>query len=328
MWLQCVVGKHRVNGVWIDIDDCTSLLNSRYAKGNSSLVWIYANNTVNSNDEGYRLWKNPAPCVSGFLVHPKNSYIPPMKKGMRYVSGRTCVGDRNIGPPSQCVANPIDALSGNKYQRETDYDIFTRTYNNQSTSSSTLGLRWKGGFDKRIWKVGNSNTSVAVVRETGEEVLFTAIGGNWVAPTDLNNILTEFKDGSGNTTSWTYTLENQTVETYDSVGKLLSAVDANGNLFINLEYALPAGAGGDGNDVTLDRVVDFYNRVLSFSYDADLRLASIVTPDGIISFTYYSTNNLLKTVTYPNNDVETYSYTGGSYAFTPPLDLGKRGGSD
>ena len=128
----------------------------------------------------------------------------------------------------------------------------------------------------------------------------SSTNGSWVNKLDASVSLEEV----GN--DFVFTDRNDTEETYNDVGQLLSIKYRNGQTE-TLSYNLTVPQGGDGDDSTLDKVTGPFGHAITFTYNVDGQLATVVTPDG--TFTYaYDTNGNLETVTRPDTKVREYHY--------------------
>lgn len=236
------------------------------------------------------------------------------------------------GKPDCPVGNPCNAGTGNKYQHETDYaglGIYPlraeRTYNSGGTTPSVIeatvwGTQWRGTYDRSI--VVNSNsviTTATVKRDGGKQYYFNLVSGAWVGDADVVGTLV----GSA-AAGWTYTNENDEVETYDASGKLASITNRAGQAQ-TLTYS-DGTTGPDGGYVLdasgaptatvlpagrLIRVTDPATHTLQFGYDAGGRVVKLADPNGGVYLYAYSgtlfTDNLTS-VTYPDGKTRTYLY--------------------
>ncbi len=220
------------------------------------------------------------------------------------------------GNPS--VGNPIAVSNGNKFDQVTDFETtgpdalrFVRSYNSYETHEQSLGLGWRSNFDRLL--TFPSSTITQVVRADGQEIDFVLTNGIWTPNSDIALTLT------ADSSSWTLTDVNDTVETYDNTGTLLT-IQARSGYQQTLQY-----------DTTplLTTVSDTHGRTLTFTYDGP-RLATMTDPDGqVFTYRYDTTNpyfeqaNLLHQVAYPDetpgdltdNPTVTYLYEDESYPY-------------
>ncbi len=143
-------------------------------------------------------------------------------------------------------------------------------------------------------------TIKTITRPNGSYLKFELISGNWV--NELNSSVSLTQSG----TDWVFTNSDDTVETYNADGQLISIATRSG-LTETLEYNLTAAQGGDDDDATLDRVTGEFGHELTFAYDANAHLSTVTTPDGTITFAYNG-NDTLASVTYPDTSDREYLY--------------------
>ncbi|MDJ0710061.1 MAG: RHS repeat-associated core domain-containing protein [Woeseiaceae bacterium] len=139
-----------------------------------------------------------------------------------------------------------------------------------------------------------------IVRPNGSSIQFKQVGSDWVAA--LNGTVSLEASGS----NWVFTDSNDTRETYDSSGRLISITKRNGQTE-TLDYDLTTAQGGDDDSTTLDRVTGPFGHLLTFAYDASGQLTTVTTPDGSITYAFDTSENL-SSVTYPDSTVKQYVY--------------------
>ncbi len=147
-----------------------------------------------------------------------------------------------------------------------------------------------------------------IVRPNGMLHVFQKDNSQWVDRFNPNVKL----ELSGD--NWIFTDADNTRETYNASGQLIAVTLPSGRSQM-LVYDLPAGAGGDGNPTTLDRVTDAAGRSLFFVYTDNAgkpRLSTVNTPDGDITYSYDTRGNLA-TITYPDGSHKTYHYQDTRY---------------
>ena len=224
-----------------------------------------------------------------------------------------------------------DVTSGNQYQSEVDYAgsgsnplRFERSYNSLSaynleansnagglTSQTTqaLGVGWMADYFQwlgvqSVTDSAGSRTTVYAYRPDGRTLTFNLYSGVYVPSADVADILTQTVGG------WQYQTANNTVETYDASGKLLT-VAREGQPSVTVQY----GSRGIGASLPAS-VSDPFGHTLQFAYAPDstqqLRLASITDPAGnVINYAYNTYGDLL-TATHADTYTRTYAY-GESY---------------
>ncbi len=182
--------------------------------------------------------------------------------------------DKNLGriPAGQCVGNPINVISGNKFQRETDLRgaspvplEFSRYYNSRDDRAGPLGFGWRHHFQRSISLVkegkGKTASSYALLnREDGRRLRFQQVGDNWVGDADIHWALLRTKRG------WELRLDDDSVERYDRGGSLLSITARNG---ASQQLSYSRGR--------LDQVTSDSGERLQFTY----------TSDGLLQFWDY-----------------------------------------
>jgi RHS repeat-associated protein len=207
---------------------------------------------------------------------------------------------------SPIISNPINASTGNKYEDEPDYDgvgafplVFHRYYNSVGAGDGSVGQRWTHSFSRTL--VRQSSNEVKLFRNDAEVRFFQQCGTTgtaWCATADESGTLTQTINGSGTTTGWQYTDENDVTELYDGSGTLLSETSR-------------AGVGhvlAHNNIGLLSTITDSFGHQIALSYDSSNRISQLTEPGGgMIVYKYDSSGNL-SSVTYPDNATRTYLY--------------------
>lgn len=218
------------------------------------------------------------------------------------------IPERNLG--AQCPAlsngsNPVNAVTGNKYQRERDYAGtarghlgFERHYNSQSVLTGVLGPRWTHTYERRlvrhcVRKNASTVCTVRAYRDDGRVLTFVQNGNAWQA-----------------TATVTDTLVETGVETYE----LRAADGAREHYALHGPAAVERArfrlgaltdAAGVGVSLAYDarnrvqRVVAPGDRALTLHYDARGRLAAIEDPAGARYRYEYDAQDNLVGVSYP-----------------------------
>ncbi len=228
-----------------------------------------------------------------------------------------------IGQSQTCsfFGNPINFLTGNKVQVETDYQSahampleFTRYYNSMGyqeefKSAHTfwpypVGVFWRHTFMRHITLASNNILSTAhVYRPDGKVLYFSLKDNDWVGESDIDDRLTSMADDNDNMIGWQYITADDAVETYDANGRLTSIAHRSG-VKQQLSY---------NNNDQLQLVTDSYGHSLQLSYDDQNRLAQLINPiNGITTYGYDEDSNLAS-VTYPDGSTKTYQYTHEKY---------------
>ncbi len=160
-------------------------------------------------------------------------------------------------------------------------------------------------------------------RENGQTFTYNLISGVWQADADVVYRLEEITSSSTRT-GWKIITPNDTIETYNSAGDLLTITDRKG-ITQTLTYSCktvsascpsvtPTAIAPFNN--LLIRVEDSYNRRLSFTYNTAGRISTITDNAGSVIRYGYDSDNNLTTVTYPDetptistdNPTKTYLY--------------------
>ena len=235
------------------------------------------------------------------------------------------IKEKNRGLP-QCglsTGNPINIATGNKYQREGDV-IFTngleivRHYNSNDTTIRSFGAGWRGSFSRRIDAVysgDDTDASVTLVRDDGAVNFWRIVNRVVDAPPDATGHL-EVAWSGNSIVGFTYVAADNSIETYDADGILLSVEDARGQT-LNFTYA----------NSLLTTVATTSGRLLTYTYYPDNKVSQISSSNGSTWKYFYDNNNNLTSVKNPDGTTETYQYENITFphALTGETDeLGKR----
>jgi len=232
------------------------------------------------------------------------------------------------------AGKPVNLLSGVESTSRTDLSIgrifpitITRSYDSRATYDSPVGYGWSINFDRRLYTYPDG--SVTLRKECGWKRRFTSAGGNTYT-TPLGETGTLVQNGDG---SYTYTYKNGDKDNYDSLGRLASRIDANGNsVLIYYEIntrsplwgLLPANVNQSAADIVsydyqLSRIEEtnasgtLTNNYVLFNYDSTTgRLTSIVDNTGrTVTYTHDSIGNLIA-VSGPGGSIS-YGYTNANF---------------
>ena len=240
----------------------------------------------------YKLAGNidPSPTL-GTYVAWTFSYLPGI--------GKTCPVD-----PDATVGNPCNAMTGNKFEAETDYQSadgsldFTRHYNSQLGSllrrDIGLGYGWTSPYHKNIALIDEPSLSngpgIYSYRSGGIRQPYLQNAGQWQG--DADNKLRLSQDANG------YTLRRPDggQEQYDTSGKILSETDGSGrttSYAYNAAEQLDTISGPFGHSLTfgyyppehaaaghLHTVTDAAGQVIAYQYDGNDNLIQVTYPDG------------------------------------------------
>jgi RHS repeat-associated protein len=196
------------------------------------------------------------------------------------------------------VAEPVNTATGNYIYEDPDLSIptrslplaFTRSYNSLLPQNGRLGYGWTFAYNVTITENGTDG-SATVTYGDGRTVKFTKSGDVYTPPPGTFSTLT--KTGL----LFSLTEKDQTVYHFDSLNRLYSIADKNGNV-TSLNYTgtqLAAVAAPDG-------------RSLGFTYDGSNRITQVLDPIGRTAGFGYDANGDLATYTDPRGKVTTYAY--------------------
>ena len=235
--------------------------------------------------------------------------------------------DKTNGRPKVCVGDPIDPVSSNQFEADTDYTgtgpfpfVLRRSYNGRiNGGKSNWGLVWQGKYDAYLdLEDAGPIKTVLARRSDGKTLPFSFDGTQWISDADVSDRLEESKDANGVRTGWKYfNAESEEVEQYDAAGRLASISSREG-LTHQLVYsdgsALPPNGGvieGTSSPIPpglLIRVIDAFGRAISFGRDASGHIVRVTDPAGSnIVFGYDSAGRLVS-VTYPDGGIRRYIY--------------------
>ena len=206
-------------------------------------------------------------------------------------------------PCEKCKGDPVEISSGQKRQRERDYESaapggleFVRYYNSGGFFGTESSLQvnsdvWRHSYSSNIVPyTGNANVMAAVVRPSGVARFFNASGVEMQNMDGASYRLQKLTDGGGNVTGWTLTTDTSDVESYDSQGRLAS-ITTRAGFVTTLSY------DAQGN---LSTASDAFGRGLTFGYDAQNRLVTMTDPSSRVYQYGYDATGRLASVTYPD----------------------------
>ncbi|UTW46348.1 RHS repeat protein [bacterium SCSIO 12696] len=212
--------------------------------------------------------------------------------------------NKNSGTPKQCSGNPINTLTGYKYQLmdsevKLNNNYIWPIYYHWNTEFTTL----RTVADRKIVVFNsfeNGPLEGVIHREDGSEIGFLgSLTEGWTVDPDVNFELTS--DASTGSIMWELkTIEGKS-EFYNSNGNLISVYYKNGQEILSFHYDLSVPNGGDNDPSTLDKVEDNRGNYLYFSYSASSLLDSISNSDGLFSSYIYDSSNRLIATTYASN---------------------------
>jgi YD repeat-containing protein len=251
--------------------------------------------------------------------------VPGCPVGPAGQSSDQCQPNKNQGGQCPSTPNPIHTSTGNKYWSDTDYRAagigglhLRRFYNSQNTAAvSSLGTAGRHDYDNFITTglTINGASAVLMARANGTAYSFAVNGNTYTSQdADVTDKLVGLTDGSGNANGWQYTVAaDDTVETYNAAGKLVSIRDRAG-LVQTLTYSdatTPAAVAPKAG--LLIRISDAFGRQFNVAYDSSNRIATMTDPAGGQYQYSYDANNNLASVTYPDGKVKGYLYNETAY---------------
>ncbi|WP_162287363.1 RHS repeat protein [Cupriavidus malaysiensis] len=157
---------------------------------------------------------------------------------------------------------------------------------------------------------------ISALRQNGEIVRFTAVSGTWLAMDGQPDSIVPILDASRAIQGWQYKdNKNDLIENYDSTGKLISVQERNGGTttLVYSDNSTPRAIAPRAN--LLIRVTSSFGRSIQFTYDANARIASMVSPDQKVSQYAYNANGMLASVTWPDGKSRTYHYEDSRFAW-------------
>ncbi|MFL6621624.1 MAG: DUF6531 domain-containing protein, partial [Sulfurifustis sp.] len=210
-------------------------------------------------------------------------------------------GDKVGEPPrQQCIGNPCDPATGNKYQSETDFEgrdgipALIRHYNSQMSKDLRFGFGWTAFLTTRLEIVG---TTVRVRSENGRSEPFVCSSVSGVCTGVADTKLTLAIDPTG----YTLTKRGGNTERFDTNGRLVAETDANGK---TTTYTYDSTR-------RLTAITGPYGHALTLTYNGT-HFGSITDSSGAVYTYTYSTNGNLTKVTYPGGAAKIYLYENGS----------------
>ena len=216
----------------------------------------------------------------------------------------------NSGQPQlgSCIGNPVNTATGNKYAEEVDIASsgglsFSRYYNTKGLSGgSEIGSGWSHSFHRNLFV--NPET-ITATRPDGKSAYFRLVNSLWAHQQTGGDTLTQITGGSG----WQLITADDTIETYNTSGKLLSITNRDGRT---------QTLGYDTNG-RLTTVTDDTGRAISFTYDGSSRINTMTDPaNGVYQYAYDSAGNLATAIT-PDGKTRTYHYNEPAYTSNAKL---------
>lgn len=212
------------------------------------------------------------------------------------------------------LGNPVAPISGAKLQTEIDYRAggiggleFARYYNSQgyfrvrgeNSELSAMGDRWRHTYQRSLHFYADQTYALGAAKRANGSVLFFNAAGE-----EIHNRgggaarLIEIDPPSGTpAVSWQLKLADDSVESYDANGKLLS---------IRTRAGLVTTMGWTSGKLT--SVTDAFGRSLSLSYGTNGRIQTLTQPDSQTVGYVYDDDGRLVFATYPGSTAREYHY--------------------
>ncbi|WP_386066033.1 RHS repeat-associated core domain-containing protein [Tahibacter sp. UC22_41] len=223
-----------------------------------------------------------------------------------------CVRPKSDKCPT--VGNPVAPISGAKLQTEVDYRAggiggleFVRYYNSQGyfrapgedNEHSAIGQRWRHTYQRSLHLYPDRTYAIGAAQRADGSVLFFDATGK-----ELHNVgggaarLVEINPPTGTpAVSWQLTLVDDSVESYDAAGRLLSIRTRSGQT---------TTMGWTSGQLT--SVTDPFGRSLSLSYGTNGRIQTLTQPGSQTVGYVYDTAGRLIFATYPGSTAREYHY--------------------
>jgi RHS repeat-associated protein len=226
-------------------------------------------------------------------------------------------GSTGLGSPDSCdgsdapaatdapgqgraVGNPIDVVTGNKYQAETDLSPlpgplglrFVRHYNSRLEQDGALGYGWRHSYMAALERIDGE--SIRLRQSDGRLLVFRREPGERVyrATAATDGAIEPLSHGY----DWVWHDGRRLL--FDREGRLTDIRQADGRS-VRLVHDAEGRLAG---------VTDPQGRRLTFLYGDGGRLAGVIDPGGLRYLYRYDRHGNLETVTYPDGAVRTYHY--------------------
>ena len=259
-------------------------------------------------------------CPDGLSAISDTSVTPSALFCLGTNGGSSPLKQAGTCPKSGLVkGNPCEVASGNKFEREVDYQAwgtsplgFVRSYNslsarlqwapNSANPFQPLGRGWTATYFQRVSvatiSVGATTYQTAYAfRPDGKLLMFNRSGSDWVAVgADMTDELRSVSAG------YEYQTGTDMLETYDAAGRL-TEIRSRSKPTQTLAYA--------GDSLRPASVSDDLGNTLQFAYTEIanlLRLTQITDPSGSVIQFSYDTAARLVAVAYPDTTTRGYAY--------------------
>ena len=243
--------------------------------------------------------------------------------GTVYTGTKTCVGgawgdceyetnDKGNGCEiSKDMGSSANVKSGNLYHDQY-VGIFTFSYNGIDTYDGHLGKKWTHNFNQRL-TAKSDNVTLVLDANDGNVFYFKLSGGIYYPENKSGDTSSIIKNADG---TFTRTLKNGTVETYNSTGKLTSVTERSGRTttltYSGNDLVSITDAAGRTTNLTnssgkITAITNPAGQTYTLSYTDGL-LASITDPSGNSWQFTYDSNGRMLTKKDPANNTVTYTY--------------------
>jgi RHS repeat-associated protein len=293
-----------------------------------------------------------------FFVGP-GRFQPDYIDGAAGPSASDLYGNSNMDDPwlcRPCDGDPVNNITANFTETYADLELgglglglgLERTYNSQAARSATspgpFGYGWTASYLDRL-AVNPNSGNVTITHGDDSTVEFTANGDGTYSPAPwVQSTLRHNGDGT-----WTYTLPDQTVFSFDSNGALTSEQDRNANRTtltysagqltaitdpvgrsITLAYNADGTVGqatGPGSKTVqytytngdLTAVHDVGGKVTSFAYDTTHQLTGFTDPRSNTTTNVYDTQGRVTSQTAPSQRTTRWTYLADETKVTDPV---------
>ncbi|MBB4867107.1 YD repeat-containing protein [Pseudomonas nitritireducens] len=234
-----------------------------------------------------------------------------------FATKRDYLPEKNFGPAQMCASggNPINALTGTKYQEAEDPispSLRFRRYFNGSdvVAAGNMGKSWRHEYSYQLAYFKETISESAVLfRPNGLQMGFRTVGDQWIPDIGSKGSLTSQKDPAGNVIGLTYLdPESGNKERYSTDGNIQSITN-NLSRALSFEYSDNSTPGSVAPSLgLLIKISDDLGHSISFTYNQDKNIAKATNDSGEnINYGYDTTGNLIA-VHYPDNTSMQYLY--------------------
>ncbi|MES2832101.1 MAG: RHS repeat-associated core domain-containing protein [Pseudomonadota bacterium] len=151
----------------------------------------------------------------------------------------------NQSSTNQGAGNPINIITGNKYQREEDLPAlpgvlgleivrhYNSAYSNINTTTGLLGRGWKLSYETDLYAVGNT---VQIIQADGTRIIFNRDPANRSLCSTSNSADGVLRiDATSRGDEYVWTWANGRALSFNSLGKLVQIADPTGE-FVSLQH--------------------------------------------------------------------------------------------